>query len=61
MRTAKFKVELEIEVGYEDVEGVATTPYTSVGCLVNNPSEVIVVIDKGSIQNAEIKKFEREE
>lgn len=61
MQKAKFKIEMEIEVGYEEVEGLATTPYTSAGCLIDNPTSVVVVLDNGSIQNAEIKKFEREE
>ena len=57
----KFKVEMVIEVEYEKVEGLATTTCTTASCLINNPTEVIVFLDNGSIQYAEIKKFEGSE
>lgn len=57
MQKAKFKIEMEVEVAYGDNEYT----YTSAGCIINNANEVIVVLDKGAIQNAEIKKIERKQ
>ena len=60
MEKTTFKVELEIEVAFDNFEGIASTPYTSCGALLNLKKNVIEVFtDKGIIENAEIKKFER--
>ena len=60
MEKTTFKVELEIEVAFDNFEGLASTPYTSCGTLLNLKKNVMEVLtDKGRIENAKIKKFER--
>lgn len=60
MEKTTFKVELEIEVAFDNFEGIASTPYTSCGANVNLNKDVVEVFtDKGRIENAKVKKFER--
>lgn len=60
MEKTTFKVELEIEVAFDNFEGLASTPYTRCGAFVNLNKDVVEVFtDKGRIENAKVKKFER--
>lgn len=55
----KFRVELEVEVEYQDVpEGMAGAPYTRIGCAML-ADKLTLGTDKGNIVDGTITKFER--
>ena len=59
LKKTTFKIEMEVEMVYEESEGVATTPYTSFKGYINNSQELIVSADNGAIQDFNITKVIR--
>ena len=55
---ARFKVEIEVDVEYGKVAGVATEPYTSFTGYVDK-NQLAIVTTCGKIKDFNIKKVER--
>lgn len=60
VKKIKFKVELEVEVGYEIPDEQVSVPYTSMGCAVDSYNILNINTDYGKIVDANIKKIERQ-
>lgn len=58
-KTVTFKIEAEIVVEYKEVEGLATTPYTKMGCAVNKDGHLEIVSTVGEIKDGTLLSLKR--
>ena len=58
-KTQKFKLEVVIDVEYDVPEGMATSPYTKMGCTVNKENHLEIITTEGTIKDGTLISLKR--